>query len=270
MRGEAESAAERRLHAVVDTLGLHVYSGETHPDDRFVTTVALTPSRSLLGLAPESIGSDEQWLAAIHPDDRPRYSELFSYANERLLHPLELEYRLRGYDGVERWVWERIFPHRLREDGVVDLDGVVADVTALHEATNERNDLSLRLERVLGGVAEFVVSCELRDGRSVWIHRGPGIERMLGGPLPEDADGPTVWYECIHPDDRPLLDAYWEQLCAARARRRDVPPARVRRHRALGLGARPPAPRLGSDRLRRRDQRRHGARARPRRPAARP
>ncbi len=207
------SAAERRLHAVVDTLGLHVYSGETYPDDRFVTTVALTPSRSLLGLATDTFGTDEQWLAAIHPEDRPRYQEVFSYANERLLHPLELEYRLRGYDGVERWVWERIFPHRLRDDGVVDLDGVVADVTALHEATNERNDLSQRLERVLGGVAEFVVSCELHDeDRAVWIHTGPGIERMLGGPLPEGADGPTVWYDCVHPDDRPLLDAYLAQL----------------------------------------------------------
>ena len=147
------------------------------------------------------------------PPGRPaRYEELFCYANERLLHPLELEYRLCGYDGVERWVWERIFPHRLRDDGVVDIDGVVADVTALHEATHERNDLSQRLERVLGGVAEFVVSCELRDGRTVWVHRGPGVERMLGGPLPEGADGPTVWYECVHPDDRPMLDAYYERL----------------------------------------------------------
>src|SRR4029077_8488128 len=71
---EAASAAERRLHAVVDTLGLHVYSGETHPDDRFVTLVALTPSRSLLGVDSEGNGSgDERWLAAIHPDDRVRY-----------------------------------------------------------------------------------------------------------------------------------------------------------------------------------------------------
>jgi diguanylate cyclase (GGDEF)-like protein len=214
-RGEAESAAERRLHAVVDTLGLHVYSGETYPDDRFVTTVSLTPARSLLGLERDSARSDEQWLEAIHPDDRARYAELFCYANERLLHPLELEYRLCGYDGVQRWVWERIFPHRLRDDGVVDIDGVVADVTALHEATHERNDLSQRLERVLGGVAEFVVSGEIRDGRNVWVHRGPGIERMLGGPLPEGADGPTVWYECVHPDDRGAVDAYREQLARA-------------------------------------------------------
>ena len=212
-RGEAESAAERRLHAVVDTLGLHVYSGQTHPDDRFVTLVALTPSRSLLGLPSDGTrSSDEKWVSAIHPDDRERYDEVFCYANERLLHPLELEYRLCGYDGVERWVWERIFPHRLRPDGVVDIDGVVADVTALHEATNERNELSQRLERVLGGVAEFVVSCELHDGRTVWTDAGPGAERMLGGPLPEGADGPTVWYECVHPDDRPVLDDYLERL----------------------------------------------------------
>ena len=126
-RGEAESAAERRLHAVVDTLGLHVYSGQTYPDDRFVTLVALTPSRSLLGMTSGGAGNDDNWLAAIHPDDRARYDEVFCYANESLLHPLELEYRLCGYDGVERWVWERIFPHRLHPDGVVDIDGVVAD-----------------------------------------------------------------------------------------------------------------------------------------------
>ena len=35
---------------------------------------------------------------------------------------------------------------------------------------------------------------------------------MLGGPLPEGADGPTVWYECVHPDDRAALDAYHERL----------------------------------------------------------
>src|ERR1700709_895599 len=86
-RGEAESAAERRLHAVVDTLGLHVYSGQTYPDDRFVTLVALTPALSLLGLEAGGTGSsDATWLGAIHPDDRPRYDETFSYANERLLH----------------------------------------------------------------------------------------------------------------------------------------------------------------------------------------
>jgi hypothetical protein len=102
---EAASAAERRLHAVVDTLGLHVYSGETYPDDRFVTLVALTPSRSLLGVDSEGNGSgDERWLAAIHPDDRVRYDEVFCYDNERLLRPLELEYRLCGRDGVERWL----------------------------------------------------------------------------------------------------------------------------------------------------------------------
>ena len=95
---------------------------------------------------------------------------------------------------------------------MVDVDGVVADVTALHEATHERNDLSERLERVLGGVAEFVVSCEIRDGRTIWVHPGPGAERIFGGPIPEGADGPSVWHECVHPDDRPLLDEYFERL----------------------------------------------------------
>ena len=101
---------------------------------------------------------------------------------------------------------------------------------------HERNELAQRLERVLGGVAEFVVTCELRDGRTVWTNTGPGAERMLGGPLPEGADGPTVWYECVHPDDRPTLDAYLELLGTTGAGRGDVPPAGARRRGALGLG----------------------------------
>ena len=65
---------------------------------------------------------------------------------------------------------------------------------------------------------------------------------MLGGPLPEGADGPTVWYDCVHPDDRPLLDAYLAQLA-----RREPADATYRLRgldgdRALGLGARPAAP----------------------------
>ena len=85
-------------------------------------------------------------------------------------------------------------------------------MTALHEATHERNDLSERLARVLGGVAEFVVTCEIRDGRTHWVHTGPGAERVFGGPIPEGADGPSIWLECVHPDDRPLLDEYFAQL----------------------------------------------------------
>ena len=201
-RGEAESAAERRLHAVVDTLGLHVYSGETYPDDRFVTKVSLTPARSLLGLVSDGSGSDEQWFAAIHPEDRPRYEELFCYANERLLHPLELEYRLCGYDGVERWVWERIFPHRLRDDGVVDLDGVVADVTALHEATHERNDLSRpprararRRRRVRRLVRDARRPHELgapRPGRRAHASAGRSPRTPTGRPSGTSACTPTT------------------------------------------------------------------------------
>ena len=268
-RGEPESAAERRLHAVVDTLGLHVYSGQTYPDDRFVTLVALTPARSLLGLPADGTPSDERWLEAIHPDDRGRYDEVFCYANERQLHPLELEYRLCGFDGVQRWVWERIFPHRLRDDGVVDIDGVVADVTALHEATNERNELSQRLERVLGGVAEFVVSCELRDGPHDLDRRRPRRRAHARRPAARGRRRADRLVRLRAPGRQARARRLSRAARGARAGRGDLPPARPRRRRALGLVARAAAPRRRSRRLRRRDQRRHRARARPHRPAAR-
>ena len=40
------------------------------------------------------------------------------------------------------------------------------------------------------------------------IYTGPGIERILGGPLPGDVDAGTVWDDAVHPEDRPLYDAF--------------------------------------------------------------
>ena len=80
----------------------------------------------------------------MHPDDQPRY-DAFSLACRRA-EPSEVEYRLVGYDGVVRWVWERARPRV--EDGVVYVDGIVADVTERHRAAAELAAAKERLEHL--------------------------------------------------------------------------------------------------------------------------
>jgi two-component system cell cycle response regulator len=47
--------------------------------------------------------------------------------------PVAVEYRLVGYDDVVRWVLDRRWPWPADANGQVGFDGVVSDVTALHE-----------------------------------------------------------------------------------------------------------------------------------------
>ena len=51
----------------------------------------------------------------------------------RRLVPSDLQYRLIGVDGRTRWIRDRVRP-RLRADGVVIAEGILADVTAEKEA----------------------------------------------------------------------------------------------------------------------------------------
>jgi diguanylate cyclase (GGDEF)-like protein len=46
-----------------------------------------------------------------------------------------VEYRLIGFDGVTRWVLDRMWPRPVHVNGRRIFDGVVTDVTTLHETT---------------------------------------------------------------------------------------------------------------------------------------
>ena len=50
--------------------------------------------------------------------------------------PVSVEYRVVGYDGVTRWVLDRMWPWPVTPDGRLIYDGVVTDVTELHHTTD--------------------------------------------------------------------------------------------------------------------------------------
>jgi diguanylate cyclase (GGDEF)-like protein len=79
------------------------------------------------------------WHDCVHPDDRPgldAYHELLAQRE-----PAEATYRLRGLDGVERWVWARARPHP-GDGSVIAYDAVISDVTE-----RERARIGLQLAR---------------------------------------------------------------------------------------------------------------------------
>jgi diguanylate cyclase (GGDEF)-like protein/PAS domain S-box-containing protein len=116
------------LRRVGGTAGVHVYELEVldgGPDYRCRVWIGQAVA-SMLGGIPAGMDAEDAWEHCVHPDDRARYDQVFE--RQCRGETTEVEYRLVGFDGAARWMWERATPRR-EDDGSMIVDGVVADIT---------------------------------------------------------------------------------------------------------------------------------------------
>lgn len=147
--GSSDPAALRRLEDRVSELEAALAASEarydlvmTGPNEGIwewnPNTKALKLSArllSILGFAGGTLHTtSHEWLALVHPNDRPHYeATLIEHLKGRTPH-FECQYRVCGHDGTYRWCLARGIARFDDQGRAVHMVGSIGDITLLHEA----------------------------------------------------------------------------------------------------------------------------------------
>ena len=149
--GHLDVPAAAAVLRIVGAIDDYLYTNE-HCADGTRRSVFSGPNREKLmgGEPPPGTDIAAEWERLIHPDDWDAH--LAHRDRLRRGEPSEVRYRLRGYDGVVRWINASTRP--IRRDGSVFVDGIVSDVTRQVEAEQQLAGAREQLDR-LAAVNEF-------------------------------------------------------------------------------------------------------------------
>jgi diguanylate cyclase (GGDEF)-like protein len=187
------------LAQFVHTFRMHIFSGEVQ-DGAYVETFTGPGLDALLGGQTAASGEDaaSQIRHHVHADDLDRYNDAMRRACAGA--PQDIEYRLVGLDGVQRWVRECTRSRRL--GAFMFVDGFILDISAIREARAAADATQQHLDRIIRSIPEHLYTAKMGDDGSYHeLYTGPGSERFLGG-LPDGADPVAAWDDRVHPDDR--------------------------------------------------------------------
>ena len=175
-----------------------------------------------------------EWGDLLHPEDR---EHILRYLSQHVIaegHEFDQEYRLiRRSDGAVRWLYGR-GELAYGEDGrPVKMIGVIQDMTALRSAEEALGESEKRLHLIYENVRDIIYynAMEGDPPRLKSIAVSPRVTEMLGYDQDDFNENLDLWFSCLHPEDRPAVQAHIERLL------REPGPATVEyrfRHRDTG------------------------------------
>lgn len=192
---ESLRLSEARLRAARELVGLAVYSWNPQTD----VLDWDDGLRALWGLRSGEPVDRSVFEAGIHPEDRPRVRDAIAAC----LDPsgdgrYVIEYRVRGRDGVERWVatsGRTTFVH----GRPVDFIGAAMDVSQRKRSEADTRESEARFR----GFAEHSTNLLwiVDPGAGLIEYRSPAYERIWGHPRSEAPSRVDDWFAHVHPGD---------------------------------------------------------------------
>jgi PAS domain S-box-containing protein len=137
LRKEIEES-EERFKMVADTAPVMVWMTSTEGKCTFLNK----PWSDFTGIDFES-GLGDGWTDCVHPEDRQLASDTFREAIKNKSE-YTLQFRLRRYDGVYRWIYDHAVP-RFGNDG--DFLGYIGSAVDIHEQKASTEELEIKVAR---------------------------------------------------------------------------------------------------------------------------
>lgn len=171
---QRERNSETKLRAAAELLGLGMYAWDPRTNElEWADTV-----RAMWGLPAGAAVDYGAWRAGIHAEDLPRVDACMRRATDPSHGVYDVEYRVLGRDGIERWVATRGLTH-FENGEPVSFAGVAVEIT-------DRKRLELELEsRVEARTRELVetnarlrAQVEQREAIEAALHRLQRLEAI--------------------------------------------------------------------------------------------
>ena len=156
----------------------HLYTGWFDEEGTYHETYQSPNGNTLLG-GVEADENAENWMAAVHPDDRAAYEAFMT--SQMAGDNASIEFRLCGADGVTRWMRERSKSQKL-PGGAIEVIGIATDISTSRAAAAALAASEAKLEHVLKAVDAYVYVLE-SDDDGTWdtVSASPNRERFTGG-----------------------------------------------------------------------------------------
>jgi PAS domain S-box-containing protein len=149
----------------------------------------------------EEIGNG--WTQNIHPEDYQRCVDNYFTAFDARQSFL-IEYRLRRFDGVYRWILDRGTPRFNADRSFVGYIGSCIDISDRKHTEDDLKEMSEALSNAVEGISRVDT-----QGRYVAVNRAYA---SAIGYTPEEMIG-MEWSPTVHPEDREKMIAAYQYMC---------------------------------------------------------
>jgi len=140
----------------------------------------------------------ENFLAAIHPDDRQRVMDAVNACVERDV-PYEVEHRVVWPDGSVRWLLERGATTRSANGEPLRMLGIVQDITERKQAEKSLTESEELFREFAENTEEVFWVRDLRSNCMIYV--SPAYEKIWGRSCATLLANPLDFLDAVHPDD---------------------------------------------------------------------